>query len=114
MEVIVLSLVLIGLIYIVVRVVLSVRESYGRFLGDEIGLERAIVRVAKADGGIVSPPAVIAMYSNWSMLDVQKMLDHMVSKGHIDQVPTKSGNPPLAYVVTSFLTEENSRGLIRY
>ena len=67
-------------------------------------LEQAILRVARADGGLVSP-AQVATSGPWTLDDSRAFLDEMVRKGHAEQRATRSGSPPLVYVIPEFLTD---------
>ena len=67
-------------------------------------LEQAILRVAKVDGGLVSP-AQVATSGPWTLDDSRAFLDEMVRKGHAEQRATTSGSPPLVYVIPEFLTD---------
>ena len=67
-------------------------------------LEQAILRVAKASGGLVSP-AEVATRGNWSLDETRAGLDEMVTKGYAEQRATRSGTPPLVYVIPEFLTD---------
>ena len=67
-------------------------------------LEQAILRVAKAGGGLVSP-AQVATSGPWTLDDSRAFLDEMVRKGHAEQRATRSGSPPLVYVIPEFLTD---------
>ena len=67
-------------------------------------LEQAILRVAKASGGLVSP-AQVATSGPWTLDDSRAFLDEMVRKGHAEQRATRSGSPPLVYVIPEFLTD---------
>ena len=67
-------------------------------------LEQAILRVARADGGLVSP-AHVATSGPWTLDDSRAFLDEMVRKGHAEQRATRSGSPPLVYVIPEFLTD---------
>jgi hypothetical protein len=71
-------------------------------------LEQVILRVAKENGGIVSPGAV-ATSGNWTLDEAKSYLDGMVDKGHAELRPTKSGTPSVVYVIPDFLTD-NTRG----
>ena len=67
-------------------------------------LEQAILRVAQAGGGLVSP-AQVATSGRWTLDDSRAGLDEMVRKGHAEQRATRSGSPPLVYVIPEFLTD---------
>ena len=67
-------------------------------------LEQAILRVAKAGGGLVSP-AQVATSGPWTLDDSRAFLDEMVRKGHAEQRATRTGSPPLVYVIPEFLTD---------
>ena len=73
-------------------------------------LEQAILRVAKENGGLVSPGAV-ATSGDWTLDDTKSYLDEMVDKGHAELRPTRSGTPSVVYVIPDFLTD-NTRGQI--
>lgn len=70
----------------------------------ESSLEQVILRVAKAGGGLVTP-AQVATSGPWNLDDSRAFLDEMVRKGHAEQRATKTGSPPLVYVIPEFLTE---------
>ena len=67
-------------------------------------LEQAILRVAKENGGLVSPSAV-ATSGNWTLDETKSYLDGMVDKGHAELRPTRSGTPSVVYVIPDFLTD---------
>ena len=67
-------------------------------------LEQAILRVAKENGGLVSPGAV-ATSGNWTLDETKAYLDGMVDKGHAELRPTRSGTPSVVYVIPDFLTD---------
>ena len=67
-------------------------------------LEQAILRVAKENGGLVSPGAV-ATSGNWTLDETKSYLDGMVDKGHAELRPTRSGTPSVVYVIPDFLTD---------
>ena len=67
-------------------------------------LEQAILRVAKAGGGLVSPVQV-ATSGPWTLDDSRAFMDEMVRKGHAEQRATRTGTPPLVYVIPEFLTD---------
>ena len=67
-------------------------------------LEQAILRVARAGGGLVSP-AEVATGGTWSLDETRAYLDAMVNKGHAEQRATRNGTPPLVYVIPEFLTD---------
>ena len=71
-------------------------------------LEQVILRVAKENGGLVSPGAV-ATSGNWTLDETKAYLDAMVDKGHAELRPTRSGTPSVVYVIPDFLTE-STRG----
>ena len=73
-------------------------------------LEQAILRAAKEGGGLVSP-AQVATGGPWSLDDSRALLDEMVSKGYAEQRATKTGSPPLVYVIPEFLTEPGRQQL---
>ena len=76
-------------------------------------LERAIVKCAMSSDGIVSPSEVVAAYSEWGLDEVRARLDAMANKGYVEMRATKSGSPPLAYVVPEFLADA-SRGQLAH
>jgi TM2 domain-containing membrane protein YozV len=76
-------------------------------------LEQAILRVTKAGGGLVSP-AQVATSGPWSLDDSRAGLDEMVRKGHAEQRATKSGSPPLVYVIPEFLTDAGRQQIEEY
>ena len=76
-------------------------------------LEQVILRVARAGGGLVSPPQV-ATSSDWSLDDARACLDEMVRKGHAEQRATKTGSPPLVYVIPDFLTDEGRQQVVDF
>ena len=76
-------------------------------------LEQVILRVARAGGGLVSP-AQVAAGSHWSLDDSRACLDEMVRKGHAEQRATKTGSPPLVYVIPDFFTDEGRRQVEEY
>ena len=67
-------------------------------------LEQTILRVAKENGGLVSPGAV-ATSGNWTLDETKSYLDGMVDKGHAELRPTRSGTPSVVYVIPDFLTD---------
>ena len=67
-------------------------------------LEQTILRVAKDNGGLVSPGAV-ATSGNWTLDETKAYLDGMVDKGHAELRPTRSGTPSVVYVIPDFLTD---------
>ena len=69
-------------------------------------LERAIVKCAMVLDGAVSPADVVATYTEWGMDEVRDRIKIMVDKGHIEMRATKSGSPPVVYVIPEFLTDE--------
>ena len=71
-------------------------------------LEQTILRVAKENGGLVSPGAV-ATSGNWTLDETKSYLDGMVDKGHAELRPTRSGTPSVVYVIPDFLTD-STRG----
>ena len=71
-------------------------------------LEQVILRVAKENGGLVSPGAV-ATSGNWTLDETKSYLDGMVDKGHAELRPTRSGTPSVVYVIPEFLTD-STRG----
>lgn len=71
-------------------------------------LEQAILRVAKENGGLVSPSAV-ATSGNWTLDETKSYLDDMVNKGHAELRPTRSGTPSVVFVIPDFLTD-STRG----
>ena len=73
-------------------------------------LEQVILRVAKAGGGLVTP-AQVATSGPWNLDDSRAFLDEMVRKGHAEQRATKTGSPPLVYVIPEFLTEPTRQQL---
>ena len=88
----------------------------GAVAGAEAGaesLEQVILRVARAGGGLVSPPQV-ATSSHWSLDDARACLDEMVRKGHAEQRATKTGSPPLVYVIPDFLTDEGRQQVVDF
>lgn len=76
-------------------------------------LEQAILRVAKAGGGLVSP-AQVATTGPWNLDDSRAGLEEMVRKGHAEQRATKSGSPPLVYVIPEFLTDAGRQQVEEY
>jgi TM2 domain-containing membrane protein YozV len=76
-------------------------------------LEQVILRVAKAGGGLVSP-ALVATSGHWSLDDSRACLDEMVRKGHAEQRATKTGSPPLLYVIPDFLTDEGRQQVVDF
>ena len=76
-------------------------------------LEQVILRVARAGGGLVSP-AQVATSSDWSLDDSRACLDEMVRKGHAEQRATKTGSPPLVYVIPDFLTDEGRQQVVDF
>ena len=76
-------------------------------------LEQAILRVAKEGGGLVSP-AQVATSGPWSLDDSRAGLEEMVRKGHAEQRATKSGAPPLVYVIPEFLTDAGRQQVEEY
>ena len=73
-------------------------------------LEQAILRVARAGGGVVSP-VLVATSGPWSLDDSRVFLDEMVRKGHAEQRATKNGSPPLVYVIPEFLSDATRQQL---
>ena len=69
-------------------------------------LERAIVKCAMVSDGMVSPADVVAAYTDWGMDEVRDRIKVMVDKGHVEMRATKSGAPPVVYVIPEFLTDE--------
>ena len=67
-------------------------------------LEQVILRVAKENGGLVSPGGV-ATSGNWTLDETKSYLDGMVDKGHAELRPTRSGTPSVVYVIPEFLTD---------
>jgi len=76
-------------------------------------LEQAILRVAKAGGGLVSP-AQVATSGPWNLDDSRAALDEMVRKGHAEQRATKTGAPPVVYVIPEFLTDAGRQQIEEY
>ena len=76
-------------------------------------LEQAILRVAKAGGGLVSP-AQVATNGPWTLDDSRAFLDEMVRKGHAEQRATRTGSPPLVYVIPEFLTDAGRQQIEEY
>lgn len=75
--------------------------------------EHLILRIAKAGGGLVSP-ALVATSGHWSLDDSRAFLDEMVRKGHAEQRATKTGAPPLVYVIPEFLSEAGRQQIEEY
>ncbi len=71
-------------------------------------LERVILKLARADGGLVSPGEV-ATRGNWTLDEAKAYLETMVEKGHAELRATRSGSPALVYVIPEFLTDETRR-----
>ena len=67
-------------------------------------LEQVILRVAKENGGLVSP-GVVATSGSWTLDETKAYLDGMVDKGHAELRPTRSGTPSVVYVIPDFLTD---------
>ena len=76
-------------------------------------LEQAILRVAQAGGGLVSP-AQVATSGPWTLDDSRAGLDEMVRKGHAEQRATRTGSPPLVYVIPEFLTDAGRQQVEEY
>ena len=76
-------------------------------------LEQAILRLAKAGGGLVSP-AQVATSGPWTLDDSRAFLDEMVRKGHAEQRATRTGSPPVVYVVPEFLTDAGRHQIEEY
>ena len=73
-------------------------------------LEQVILKVSKANGGLASP-GEIATSGKWTLDEVKAHLESMVQKGHAEVRPTRSGSPPLVYVIPEFLTDDSRRQL---
>ncbi len=76
-------------------------------------LEQVILRIARAGGGLVSP-ALVATSGPWSLDESRAFLDEMVRKGHAEQRATKTGSPPVVYVVPEFLTDAGRQQIEEY
>lgn len=76
-------------------------------------LEQAILRVAQAGDGVVTP-AQVATRGSWSLDDTRACLNEMVRKGHAEQRATRTGSPPLVYVIPEFLTEAGRQQVEEY
>jgi hypothetical protein len=73
-------------------------------------VERAALRVAKRDGGTLTP-ATVADGSSCTLQEARAELDRWVSAGHAEIRATRDGNPATVYVVPEFLTAENKARL---